>query len=151
MAKKARKDLTVTDVGPPRIMLSDRGDNFLRLAETKKTRPSDNKYTRIESDLLLNILAEKFRTYRFYSLRRLKEETRQPEAHLREVLSKIAYLVKRGTAANHWTLRPEMAEALNLNPEDFKAQDEDAAKEDEIARADDEDEDEEMEEMETVV
>jgi transcription initiation factor TFIIF subunit beta len=151
LAKSVRKDLTVTDVG--RMLDMDRmSDRFLRVAEQKKTRPQDLKFSRLESDVLLNLLAQKFKQYKYWSLRRLKEETRQPEAHLRDELSKIAYLVKTGPAANHWTLRSEMAEALNLNPAEFAQADGARVKQEDIAPAaanldDDDDMDEDMEDV----
>lgn len=37
----------------------------------------------------------------------MKERTRQPEAHLKECLDKVATLVKKGPYAFKYTLRPE--------------------------------------------
>src|ERR1700749_396620 len=76
LERKQRKELTVSDVGPPRIMLNDKGpENFIRSTDQKKARPQDLKHTRLDSELLLNILAEKFKAYKYWSLKRLKEET----------------------------------------------------------------------------
>jgi len=155
MEKKARKDLTLSEVGGSRDLLRNKfSDAFIRNTDVRKIRPPEQKYSRLASDVLLSLLAEKFRQYRFWSLRRLKEETRQPEAHLRDELGKIALLVKTGPAANHWTLKPEMAEALGLN----RQADGSKANEDEIAPdvdemdeddedIDDDDDDGEMEDV----
>jgi transcription initiation factor TFIIF subunit beta len=87
-------------------------DDFLRVVEAKKPRAQDNKALRLEESQLIELLAEKFRMYKYWSLKSLKEATRQPEAHLREVLGKIAMLVKTGQAANHYMLKPQMEDAV---------------------------------------
>ena len=62
---------------------------------------------RLEENELMDLIFEKFKVYRFWGIKALKKETGQPEAHLKDVLSKVAELVKTGRAANHWTLKRE--------------------------------------------
>nr|5FMF_V Chain V, TRANSCRIPTION INITIATION FACTOR IIF SUBUNIT BETA, TFG2 [Saccharomyces cerevisiae] len=56
---------------------------------------------------ILDYLFKLFDEYDYWSLKGLKERTRQPEAHLKECLDKVATLVKKGPYAFKYTLRPE--------------------------------------------
>jgi transcription initiation factor TFIIF subunit beta len=95
---------------------------------------------------LIRLLGEKFQQFKFWPLKSLKHETKQPEAFLKEVLSEIGYLAREGPAANKWGLKYEYAATLNVayvTESDVKA--DNIAKEEEF-----DDEDEEDEEMEDV-
>lgn len=85
----------------------------------EKKRPQDAKAARLEREELTDLLAKKFREYKYWRIGSLKEAINQPEAWLREVLGQIAMLVKTGPAANTWTLRPEWAAAVDMKEEDF--------------------------------
>lgn len=117
---------------------------------TKKSRPQDNKAARIPETDLMDALFKLFTEYPFWSMKLLRQKTKQPEAYLREVLSKIGRLVKSGPAANNWTLKPEWAATRNAN---WEALDENSAAVGEgIAGSDgedgeDDDEDEDMEDV----
>lgn len=120
---------------------------------TKKPRPQDNKAARIPETDLMDALFKLFSEYPFISMKVLRQRTKQPEAYLREVLSKIGRLVKSGPAANNWTLKPEWAATRNAN---WEALDENSAAVGErIAESDgeggddgeDDDEDEDMEDV----
>lgn len=76
-------------------------------APPRTTRPQENKNARIAQNELLDRLYAAFSRYRYWSLKALKAETRQPEAYLKETLLKIATLVKSGPFAMTYTLNPE--------------------------------------------
>jgi transcription initiation factor TFIIF subunit beta len=133
--------------------------NFIRTGEVKKHRPQENKAARISEGELLDMLANLFKEYKFWPLKRLKERTRQPEAFLREQLSQIAILVKQGSAANTWTLKPQMAATIKMSEDDLMdyIPDEADVKQEDIAPVlsgpdvdsvdDDDDDDQEMEDV----
>ena len=65
------------------------------------------KSIRMPKKEILDYLFKLFDEYDYWSLKGLKERTRQPEAHLKECLDKVASLVKKGPYAFKYTLRPE--------------------------------------------
>ena len=93
---------------------------------------------------LLQCLAEKFQKYKFWALKSLKYELRQPEAWLKEVLGDIAYMPRHGPAANKYGLNREYASLYNVQ---YLA--EDQIKAEDIAKEEvyEDDEDEEMEDI----
>jgi transcription initiation factor TFIIF subunit beta len=108
------KEMRVEDINVQQTFTRTdlQGDRFIKASDIKKPRTAGNKYQRMEEEDLINHLAQCFREFRFWTIKALQDRLKQPEAHLREVLGKIAYLVKSGTAANTWTLRPEVAATL---------------------------------------
>lgn len=70
---------------------------------TKKSQKQ--KATRMPENLLMDALYEGFRKYRFWSMKALRDQLKQPEAYLRSTLEKIAVLNKSGFAANTWVLK----------------------------------------------
>lgn len=56
---------------------------------------------------LLDLLFGHFDRAPYWSVRALKEHTRQPDAYLRETLQEVATLVRSGPYAGMWTLKPE--------------------------------------------
>jgi transcription initiation factor TFIIF subunit beta len=79
-------------------------DAYIRTAVEKKKRTQENKATRMDEIPLIDIIVNLFKEYRFYSMATLRQKTNQPEAWLRQIMSKIGVLVKTGPAANHWML-----------------------------------------------
>ena len=154
MLRSRRQDTRVTNIETTDPLMR-REEEFLRIGENKKPRHVENKYQRIDEAELLDMLARKFKDYRFWPLKALKEEVQQPEAYLREVLSKIAVLVKTGQAANTWTLKPSAAAAVNLTDDEMSKYETEFqnAKENEIAPGadvsedDDDDDDDGMEDV----
>lgn len=79
--------------------------NFLKVGREKAK--SNVKSIRMPKKEILDYLFKLFDEYDYWSLKGLKERTRQPEAHLKECLDKVAILVKKGPYAFKYTLRPE--------------------------------------------
>lgn len=59
---------------------------------------------------LLDALFDLFRQYEYWTLKGLREKVNQPETYLKETLESIATLIKTGTFALKWTLKPEYKE-----------------------------------------
>ncbi|KIW01047.1 uncharacterized protein PV09_07561 [Verruconis gallopava] len=72
-----------------------------------KKRAQENKATRMPEYELIDALQGAFQEYKFWPMSALKKKFAQPEAWLKEVLGKIAVLVRTGQAANYYMLRPE--------------------------------------------
>ena len=85
-------------------MKSD-ASNFLKIGREKAK--SNVKSIRMPKKEILDYLFKLFDEYDYWSLKGLKERTKQPEAHLKECLDKVATLVKKGPYAFKYTLRPE--------------------------------------------
>lgn len=100
----------------------------------KKDIKLDGKAVRIERSALLDILFKLFEEYPYWSLKGLKERTKQPEVYLREVLDSMAVLNKSGPYAMKYSLQQEYKQLSNQSG----AQEEDDG-------ADDDDDDVEME------
>lgn len=74
--------------------------------QNKKPQQSE-KYARIPKNELLDLLFSCYERYTYWTLKALREETRQPEAYLRETLSSIADQHKRGPYVGQWSLKAE--------------------------------------------
>jgi transcription initiation factor TFIIF subunit beta len=112
-----------------------------------KARKAEDKYIRMPEDKLMDSLAGCFGEHKYWPLRALKIRLRQPEAWLREVLEKIAVLVRSGTFANTWMIKKEYEHVVKKNPAgDSVAAVEPAANADED-ESDDDDEDVKMEDV----
>ncbi|EJU05092.1 hypothetical protein DACRYDRAFT_98779 [Dacryopinax primogenitus] len=61
---------------------------------------------RMPRNELMDLLFPLFRSNDNWSIRDLRNRTRQPEAYLREVLQEIGFLHRTGTFANMWSLLP---------------------------------------------
>ena len=103
-------------------------------AALRKAR-QDNKATRMDETALLDELAKAFQEYRYWPMSALKKRLKQPEAWLKEVLGKIAVLVRTGQAANHYMLKQFAEEAGGVKEEEFAP---------EVKGEEDDDEDEDM-------
>lgn len=68
---------------------------------------SEGKATRIPRNELLDLLFKLFEEYDYWSLKGLKERTKQPEVYLKEVLDDISTLIKKGVYSMKYCLKPE--------------------------------------------
>lgn len=87
--------------------MSMRSDNSNFLKVGREKAKNNIKSIRMPKKEILDYLFKLFDEYDYWSLKGLKERTRQPEAHLKECLDKVATLVKKGPYAFKYTLRPE--------------------------------------------
>lgn len=69
------------------------------------------KYARMPKNELLDMLFGLFERWQYWSLKKLRTETQQPESYLRETLNGIADLHKRGPYVGNWSLKPEYSNA----------------------------------------
>lgn len=80
---------------------------------------------------LLDLLFRLFEEYEYWSMKGLKERTRQPESFLKECLDSIANLIKKGPYTSKYSLRPEYKKlsdaerAASFNDSNAKDDDED--------------------------
>ncbi|KAL9600881.1 MAG: hypothetical protein Q9219_002923 [cf. Caloplaca sp. 3 TL-2023] len=94
-----------------------RHSNPFEMGFTKKqAKPSAGKTqqykaARIPANELKDLIFECFKDYTYWPIRALKEKLDQPENYLRQVLDEIAQLVRNGTFANSWQLKPEYQES----------------------------------------
>jgi transcription initiation factor TFIIF subunit beta len=128
------------------MIAGQQGANFIKGIEIKKPRPQDNKYQRLEEGALIQQILIAFGEYRWWSIKTLNERLKQPEAHLREVLQKVAVLVKSGDAANKWQLNANTQRLIDYDSSKA-AFVEDKDDEDDEDEDDDDDDDEEMEDV----
>ncbi|CAH01861.1 transcription factor IIF subunit TFG2 [Kluyveromyces lactis] len=102
--------VTVLDQTPGVTMsnagMSMRSDTskFLKVGKEKK---NNARAIRLPKKELLDLLFKLFDEYDYWSLKGLKERTRQPEAYLKESLDQVAMLVKKGPYALKYTLKSE--------------------------------------------
>lgn len=69
---------------------------------------SKDKAVRMDRNDLIDALQRCFRRYRYWSMKALRAELKQPEAWIKEVLEGIAVLVRSGDFAMNYTLRSDM-------------------------------------------
>lgn len=144
--------VTVLDQTPGVTMsnagMSMRSDTskFLKVGKEKK---NSARAIRLPKKELLDLLFKLFDEYDYWSLKGLKERTRQPEAYLKESLEQVAMLVKKGPYALKYTLKSEykkLKEAERAATLGELAQNADDEEQTEIAA--NEQEEEEMEDIE---
>ncbi|KAJ4409045.1 hypothetical protein N0V91_002860 [Didymella pomorum] len=82
---------------------------------TTKSKPQQNKAARISHRELLDLLHSLFDEYQYWSMKALKQRTKQPEQFLKEVLPELAHLVKSGSFASHWQRQQQFSIDRNLN------------------------------------
>jgi len=119
--------------------LTDESFIYTGSSVSARKKAQDNKATRMPEVELVEALSACFREFKYWPMSALKKRLRQPEAWLKEVLGKIAVLVRTGQAANHYMLLKayeEGAEAEGVKEEDIAP---------EVKGEEGEDEDEEME------
>ncbi|CQB89414.1 Transcription initiation factor IIF%2C small subunit (RAP30) [Chlamydia trachomatis] len=93
---------------------------------------------------LLDLLFRLFEEYEYWSMKGLKERTRQPESYLKESLESIATLIKRGPYTSKYTLKAEYRRLRDAERAVRLGLDEDDQNKE---NNEDEDEDEEMEDV----
>ncbi|KAK5174425.1 uncharacterized protein LTR77_001505 [Saxophila tyrrhenica] len=108
------------------------------------------KAVRLSQEELLDRLYQCFRRYRYWGMKALKNELKQPEAFIKQTLASIAVLIREGDFAMNYKLKPEYERAAEIKPEDvkeetatIKSEDEVSGLEAEDAEMDDYDEDDE--------
>ncbi|ODV79674.1 transcription initiation factor IIF, beta subunit [Suhomyces tanzawaensis NRRL Y-17324] len=87
---------------------SIRGNNssiFLKSNHNK--RNAEGRAIRMPKKDLLDLLFRLFEEYEYWSMKGLKERTRQPESYLKESLDSIANLIKKGPYTSKYNLKPE--------------------------------------------
>ncbi|KAK5131848.1 hypothetical protein LTR08_000515 [Meristemomyces frigidus] len=70
------------------------------------------KAVRMPQPQLIDALYVCFRRYRYWSMKALRNELRQPEAWIKENLETIASLMRSGDFAMNWVLKPEYANVV---------------------------------------
>lgn len=83
---------------------------------------ADGRAIRMPKKDLLDLLFRLFEEYEYWSIKGLKEKTRQPEQYLKESLELIATLIKKGPYTAKYMLKPEYrrlrdAEKARLGPD----------------------------------
>ena len=93
--------------------------NYLDSAFTLTSRPAatrkggkmaKDKAVRMSQEALLDRLYQCFRRYRYWSLKALRNELRQPESFIKETLEGIATLIRSGDFAMQYALKPQYAD-----------------------------------------
>ncbi|KAK9446956.1 transcription initiation factor IIF, beta subunit-domain-containing protein [Limtongia smithiae] len=87
--------------------MKDSNSMFMRAQKRDKERIQEGKAARISRNELLDLLFKLFEDYDYWTMKGLRERTRQPEAFLKEVLGAIAILNKKGPYALKYSLKPE--------------------------------------------
>lgn len=77
---------------------------FLKNAAAKK---AEGRAIRMPKKDLLDLLFRCFEEYEYWSMKGLKERTKQPETYLKESLESIANLIKKGPYTSKYNLKPE--------------------------------------------
>ncbi|ODQ67264.1 hypothetical protein NADFUDRAFT_45422 [Nadsonia fulvescens var. elongata DSM 6958] len=80
---------------------------FLRAQKKNPKTTTEGKAIRMPRSELLDLLFKLFEEYDYWSLKGLRERTKQPESYLKEVLVSMAILNKRGPYALRYSLKPE--------------------------------------------
>lgn len=86
-------------------------NDFLTRKPQKGPSGEIYKAARMPRNELLDILFNNFENYPYWSLKGLREQTKQPEQYLKEVLSDIAILNKKGPYNAMYELKPEYKKA----------------------------------------
>jgi transcription initiation factor TFIIF subunit beta len=129
------------------LTLKTDNSSFLKTAAVKNK--SEGRAIRMPQKDLFDLLFKLFDEYDYWSLKGIKERTKQPEVYLKETLDQIAVLIKKGPYALRYALKREYKELkdqeraaklgeLGLNDENHNEED-------------DEDENDEDIEMEDIV
>lgn len=79
---------------------------FIRAQKTMAQK-GEGKATRIPKNELLDLLFRLFEEYDYWSMKGLRERTKQPEVYLKEVLESMATLIKKGPYSMKYCLKPE--------------------------------------------
>lgn len=110
-ADKPRGEVTFLDEVPG-VMHATTGPSVYRANTSKFMRKkekdkSEGRAIRMPQKDLLDLLFRLFDEYDYWSLKGLRERTKQPENYLKECVESIALLVKKGPYALKYSLKPE--------------------------------------------
>lgn len=110
---KPRPKVTLLDEIPGVVQSnagpSIKGNNtsvFLK-SNPAKSKNGEGRAIRMPKKDLLDLLFRLFEEYEYWSMKGLKERTRQPESYLKESLDSIANLIKKGPYTSKYNLKPE--------------------------------------------
>lgn len=117
--KRTVKMMEETDAGVNNMLaagvgkghVKSRAANLVYQASQARSNQPPEKFARMPRNELLDLLFSLFDRYKHWSLKRLREETQQPYAYLREVLLSIANQHHNGPYAGSWSLKQEFADA----------------------------------------
>ncbi|KAG1470105.1 hypothetical protein G6F56_002877 [Rhizopus delemar] len=109
--------------------------NFSNFVASKRLKTDKEKATRIPRNELMDLLFAAFDRYPYWSFKGILEETKQPSQYLKEILSEICILNKRGPYAGNYQLKQEFKQRLSAaekqNPPGKPAEDGSSSEEDE--------------------
>ncbi|CAO3644625.1 unnamed protein product [Cunninghamella echinulata] len=91
----------------PGASSSLQNDGFSDFVPSKKTKVDKEKATRMPRNELMDVLFAAFDKYPYWSFKGILEHTNQPTQYLKEVLTEICILNKRGPYAGNYQLKPE--------------------------------------------
>lgn len=109
---KPRPKVTLLDEIPG-VVQSNAGpsirghNNSVFLRSTNKAKNVEGRAIRMPKKDLLDLLFRLFDEYEYWSMKGLKERTRQPESYLKESLDSVANLIKKGPYTSKYHLKPE--------------------------------------------
>lgn len=86
---------------------SIKGNNTSVFLKSNAKKNGDGRAIRMPKKDLLDLLFRLFEEYEYWSMKGLKERTRQPESYLKESLESIANLIKKGPYTSKYNLKPE--------------------------------------------
>lgn len=90
--------------------LSLKSDNSSFLQKQVVKNKNEGRAIRMPQKDLFDILFKLFDEYDYWSLKGIKERTKQPEVYLKETLEQIAVLIKKGPYALRYALKKEYKE-----------------------------------------
>ncbi|KAH9822337.1 transcription initiation factor IIF, beta subunit-domain-containing protein, partial [Melampsora americana] len=126
--KRVNEDVGTLNRMASGISTQVQANKFAAFTSSRASTKSTEKFTRMPRTELLDALFAGFLRYEYWSMKSLRDQTKQPEAYLREVLSEIATLLKAGPYVGHWVLKPQYAQ-LNRSKAAAQAAEAEAAEE----------------------
>jgi transcription initiation factor TFIIF subunit beta len=94
--------------------LRGKGSAFMRAQKKDTSKTGDGKATRIPKNELLDLLFKLFEEYDYWSMKGLRDRTKQPETYLKEVLETMAVLIKKGPYSMKYSLKPEFKQIKGM-------------------------------------
>lgn len=126
-AIKPKSQTTFSDKIDKTLHPSARGGNLgafnafgLSSRPSAKKKAPKEKAVRIPQGELLDALDKCFRRYKYWSLKALRNELKQPEAYIKQTLEQIAVLVRSGDFSMTYMLKPEYTAQNAIKDEDVK-------------------------------
>lgn len=93
---------------------------FMRAQKKDNKISSEGKAIRLPRNDLLDLLFTLFEEFDYWSLKGLKDRTKQPEVYLKEVLETMAVLIKKGPYAMRYSLKGEYKQIRQKKNEEKK-------------------------------